>query len=177
MHIVLAALSALGALAFFIIRANHVAQAGRELGEAAGDARGLFRRFLWRRRTDVDLIRKIDDPRLAATVMMCAMAQSDGHMTEPEKAAILGQMRGPLELEQAEAVELFAHAHWLTGDMKELSSLLRRASKPVLERCTADEKTGLIDMLSQVAAADGEPSAIQSDAIQRLAIEFDLPRH
>lgn len=177
MHIVLAALSAIGAIAFFIIRANHVAQASRELGEAAGDAKGLFRRFLWRRRTNVDLIRKIDDPRLAAAVMMCAMAQSDGYMTEPEKAAILAQMRGHLELEQAEAIELFAHAHWLTGDMKELSALLRRASKPVLERCTAAEKAGLIEMLSQVAAADGEPSGIQSDAIQRLAIELDLPRH
>ena len=98
MHIVLAAISAIGALAFFIIRANHVAQASRELGEAAGDAKGLFRRFLWRRRTNVDLIRKIDDPRLAATVMMCAMAQSDGHLTEPEKAVILTQMRGALEL-------------------------------------------------------------------------------
>ncbi len=177
MHIVLAALSALGALAFFIIRANHVAQAGRELGEAAGDAKGLFRRFFWRRRTHVDLIRKIDDPRLAAAVMMCAMAQSDGHMTEAEKSAILERMRGPLELEQAEAVEIFAHAHWLTGDMKELSSLLRRASKPILERCTATERAGLIEMLSQVAAADGAASAIQRDAIERLAIELGLPKH
>lgn len=177
MHIVLATLSVLGAVAFFIIRANHVARASRELGEAAGDARGLFRSFLWRRRTNVDLIRKIDDPRVAATVMLCAMAQSDGHTTEREKAAILEQMRGPLELEQAEAVEIFAHAHWLVGDMKELSALLRRASKPILERCTAAEKAGLIEMLSQVAAADGAPSAIQSDAIERLAIELDLPRH
>ncbi len=177
MHIVLAVLSAIGALAFFIIRANHVAQASRELGQAAGDAKGMFRGFLWRRRTKVDLVRKIDDPRLAATVMMCAVAQSDGYMTEPEKAAILKQMGGALELQQAEAVETFAHAHWLIGDMKELGSLLRRASKPIFERCTAAEQAGLIDILSQVAAADGEPSEIQSDAIQRLTIELDLPRH
>jgi uncharacterized tellurite resistance protein B-like protein len=177
MHIVLAVLSAIGAIAFFIIRANHVAQASRELGEAAGDAKGLVRSFLWRRRTNVDLIRKIDDPRMAATVMMCAMAQSDGYMTEPEKAAILAQMRGPLELDSAEAIEVFAHAHWLTGDMKDLSALLRRASKPIIESCTAAEKADLIEMLSRVAAAEGEPSGIQDDAIKRLAIEFDLPRH
>lgn len=176
MHIVLAIVSAIGAIAFFIIRANYVVQASRELGEAAGDAGGLFRRFLWRRQTAVDLVRKIDDPRQAAAVMMCAVAQSDGHLTEAEKTAILDQMRGPLELDGPEAIELFAHAHWLVGDMKDLSAMLRRASKPIAERCTAAEKAELLDMLSAVAAADGEASGIQTDAIARLRHDLGLPR-
>ena len=174
MHIVLGVLAALGAVAFFIIRANHAAQATRELGEAAADAGGFIRRAFWRRRTNVDLVRAIEDPRLAATVMMCAVAKSDGDFTEREGEVILERMASMLELEGAEADEMLVHARWLTNDMKDLSAFLRRAAKAVETRCTAAEKAELIELLGVAAAADGAVSDIQRDAIERLQRDLGL---
>lgn len=176
MHIVLGILAALGAVAFFIIRANHAAQATRELGEAAAEAQGFFRRMFWRRRTNVDLVRANEDPRLAATVMMCAVAKSDSDFTEREGEVILERMAGMLELEGAEAEEMLAHARWLTNDMKDLSAFLRRAAKAIETDCNAAEKAGLIEMLGTVAAVDSAVSDIQRDAIQRLQRELGLDR-
>ena len=174
MHIVLGVLAALGAIAFFIIRANHAAQATRELGEAAADAQGFFRRLFWRRQTNVDLVRTNEDPRLAATIMMCAIAKSDSDFTGREGEVIRERMASMLELRGREAEEIFAHARWLTNDMKDLSALLRRASKAIETSCTADEKAELIEMLGTVAGADGAISDIQRDAIERLQRELGL---
>ena len=90
MHILVGLVSAIGLIAYFVIRANQVNQAGRELLDAASEAKGYVRRSLWRRRTNVDPSRSIEDPRLAAAVMMCAVANADGDITEREMTAMLG---------------------------------------------------------------------------------------
>lgn len=177
MHILLALLSALGAVAFFVIRANYAAQAARDLGDAATEVKGLVRRSRWKRRTKVDHIRAVRNPRLAAAVMMCAMAKSDGDLSQCEVAAILCQLRGPLGLADAEAKEILAEARWLTGDMKELSAMLRRASTPIQALCSDDERAELIQMLTAVAEADGPANDIQRDALDRLRRELGLNRH
>ena len=174
MHILLALLSAAGAIAFFIIRANYAAQAARDLGDAASEVKGFVRRSRWKRRTNVDQVRAIEDPRLAAAAMMCALAKSDGDLSEAEVAAILDQLRETLALNDTEAQEMLAEARWLTNDMKELSALLRRASRPIKDHCTAEERAELLAMLATVAESDGPTDPLQQDAIDRLRQELGL---
>jgi len=75
MPFILGILAVLGAIVIFIIRANQAAQAARELGEVASEAKGFLRRRRWKSKTITDQIRAIEDPRLAAAVMMCAARQ------------------------------------------------------------------------------------------------------
>lgn len=176
MHIVLGILAAVGVIAFWIMRANQAAQASRELGEAVGDASGAVRRFFWRRRTQVDPIKQIEDPRLAATAMMCALAQSDSLLTDRERQVILEQMAHYLEVGGQAAEEMFAEARWLTKEMRDLDTFLRRLAAPVNQLCSAEEKAQLLEMLSAVADAEGVVSELQQEAIRRLRDSLALSR-
>ncbi len=97
MHFLLAILSAIGVIGFFLIRANQVNRAARDLADTASDVKALVRRSWWRRKTKVDLTRELSDPRLAATAMMQAVACGDGDMTEPQKVSILDEMVKPAQ--------------------------------------------------------------------------------
>ena len=172
MHIILGVITALGALAFWLYRAREAAHAAHELGDMAGNVRGMFRRWRWRKRTELDLSRQVDDPSLAAAVMMCAMAQSDALLTERERDVMLDQMQRNMGLDETQAEELFARARWLTSDMKDLDATLRRVSRPVIENCTAAEKTDLLAMLVVVAETEGPADNLQQAAIERLRREL-----
>ncbi len=113
MHILLAILSAVGAIGFFLIRANQVNRAARDLADTATDVKALVRRSWWRRKTKVDVTRELSDPRLAATAMMQAVACGDGDMTAPQKAAILDAMAKQLEMDAPAAQEMFVYGRWL----------------------------------------------------------------
>jgi uncharacterized tellurite resistance protein B-like protein len=176
MHIVLGILSAVGFLAYLLYRANQAAEVGQALGDAASDGKSLIRRFFWRRRTVVDPVRAIDDPRLAASVMMYVIGRCDGDITETEKTVILTQMRDVLELSEPEAKEMQAQARWLTTDARDETTFLRRASRSILAHCDDREKRQLIDMLRTVAEIDDGASDVQEDAIRRLRHDLGLTR-
>ena len=176
MHIVLGILAAVGVIAFWIMRANQAAQASRELGETVGDARGAVKRYLWRRRTEVDPIKQIEDPRLAAATMMVALAQSDSLLTDREKQVILAQLTERLEVGAREAEEMLAEARWLTKDLRDLDTFLRRLTGPVNQRCTRAEKLELIALLTAVSEAEGAASDLQREAIRRLDDGLGLRR-
>jgi len=172
MHFILGHLAALAGIAFFIIRAINAARAARELSGAASEAKGFLRRRRWQAQTNTDHIRDIDDPRLAAAVMMCALAKSDDDLSANERDTILDQLKGKPGLSNTEAEEMLAQARWLTRDMKELGTVLHRASPPIKAYCNAQEMTQLLDMLTVVARADGPIDELQQDAIDRLHREL-----
>lgn len=174
MPFILGILAVLGAIVIFVIRANQAAQAARELGEVASEAKGFLRRRRWKSKTITDQIRAVEDPRLAAAVMMCALASSDGDLSESEVTAIQDQLMGALELAQDDCAETLAQARWLTRDMKDLGTVLHRAAAPIKAICTVQEKTELLEMLTAVAEVDGPMDAIQQDALDRLHRELDL---
>ena len=168
MAFLVAILGALGVVAFFVIRANQAAKAARELGDLAADAKGFVRRNRWKSKANVDQLRDVEDARLAAAVMMCALAKSDGDLSEREVTAIQEQLTGPLALTAGEAEEMLAQARWLTPDMGDLNALLHRVISPIQANCTPTEKGDLLDMLGAAAAADGPIDAIQQNALDRL---------
>jgi uncharacterized tellurite resistance protein B-like protein len=95
---------------------QQAANAARDSADVANDARGLFRRWSWRRKHAKHPLDTIDDAREAAAAMMVATAQSDGGITERERLAITAEMtkRFGATPEQAEA--LLARARWLVQD-------------------------------------------------------------
>lgn len=176
MHLVAGILGAIGTIVYLIIRANQAARAVQELGAVASDTKSFWRRSRWKSKAHVDQIRAIKDPRLSAAVMMCALAKSDGDLSEREATVIRDQLKGPLGISETDADEVLTQARWLTRDTQELSTTLRRASPPVQASCTAEEKGELMDMLTTVAEADRSIDALQQDALDRLRREFGLAR-
>ena len=167
---ILAGLVALiGVVATLLWRINMAADATRGAAEAVGDASGAVRRFFWRRKNNRTPIEAIEDPREAAAAMMAALAEYDGALTEKEEVVILAQMQGHFGADDKLGRELLAHGRWLAKDVRDLDQFLRRAARPVEQKCTMEEKRDLIEMLRATVAANTSKTDVPSVAVARLA--------
>jgi uncharacterized tellurite resistance protein B-like protein len=166
MHILAAVGAILGVLLLVLFRMQQAAHAARDLADAADDARGLFRR--WRCKQARHPLDTIDDAREAAAAMMVAAAQSDGAMTERERAAIAKEMSARFGATPQQAEALLARGRWLVQDRHDAGEVFRRLTPLLLRTCGPTERADLIDMLGKVAAADGKVDEILTHDIARL---------
>jgi uncharacterized tellurite resistance protein B-like protein len=168
MSILLGLLAIMGVAGTLLWRLNHAADAAREIADTADTARGLFRRWRWRRRTHVDLLAEIKDPREAAACMMVSLAQSDGALSERERTTILRAMIEHFQATASQAEDLFARARWLVRDVGDAAACFVRLQPLVMEKLATAERRDLVAMLIEVAKADGEPRTAEREAIARL---------
>jgi uncharacterized tellurite resistance protein B-like protein len=168
MHILAAIGAVLGVLLLILFRMQQAAHAARDLADAADDARGLFRRWRWRRKQARHPLDTVDDAREAAVAMMVAAAQSDGAITERERAAIISEMRTRFGATHGQAEALFARGRWLVQDRHDAGEVFRRLTPLVLRTCGPVERADLVDMLGKVAVADGKADEVLTHDIARL---------
>jgi uncharacterized tellurite resistance protein B-like protein len=169
MHILAALGAVLGVLLFVLFRMQQAANAARDIAGAADEARGLFRRWGWRRKLAKHPLETIDDAREAAAAMMVAVAQADGAITERERGAITGEMATRFGATPQQAEELLARARWLVQDRSDAGEVFRRLTPLVQRTCGPVERSDLIEMLGSVAKADGRVDDIVTQDIARLA--------
>ncbi len=169
MHIVAILGAVAGVLLFALFRMQQAANAARDIADAADEARGLFRRWGWRRKHAKHSLDLIDDAREAAAAMMVVVAQSDGSITERERVAITAQMTKRFGATPDQAEALFARARWLAKDSGDASETFRRLTPLIQRTCGAIERSDLIEMLDAVAKADGSADDIVAQDIARLA--------
>lgn len=168
MHILLGLLGAIGVVGVILWRLNTAAQAARGLTETAEDARGLYRRWSWRRKLASDPLELVSDPREAAVAMMVAIAQHDGALTERERSAILTEAARRFEATANQSEELLAHGRWLTREVRDPDRCLQKL-RPLIQRtCSPTQMDDVISMLRAVATADGRTDETASTAIDRL---------
>ncbi len=155
MHILGGLVAAIGVLLLILWRMQQAATAVRDIGEAADDARGLVRRWKWRRKTNVNPLDLVTDAREAATAMMAATAEADGALTERERVAILRQITEKFGATGSQAEELLAQGRWLVQGKTDLGETLRRLTPVIRKSCTREQQIELVSMLQTVAVADG----------------------
>jgi uncharacterized tellurite resistance protein B-like protein len=168
MHILAAIGAVLGVLIFVLFRMQQAANAARDIADAADDARGLFRRWGWRRKFAKNPLDTVDDAREAAAAMMVATAQSDGSITERERAAITLEMVRRFGATQVQAEELLARGRWLVQDRTDAAEVFRRLAPLIKRTCGPTERSDLIDMLRAVAQADGTNDDVVTHDIAQL---------
>jgi uncharacterized tellurite resistance protein B-like protein len=169
MHIIAIIGAVLGVAALVLFRMQQAASAARDIADAADEARGLFRRWGWRRKQLRCPLDSIDDAREAAAAMMVAAAQSDGSITEREQTAITAEIGRRFGATELQAVELFARARWLVQDRTDASEVFRRLTPLITRTCGPTERSDLIEMLQTVAGADGRSDEVLARDISRLA--------
>lgn len=174
MHIIVGILSILVAVVVILWRLNQAAQAAKGAGEAASEAADFIKRLARRRQKHHDAIRDIDDPREAAAVMMVAVAQYDGQMTEPEIATIKLHVMENFGFSSEQADELIAYARWATKDMGDLGSLFLKASPSIIRDCSNQEKNDLIAMLEAVASHSSRDTDVPKKVIGQLKSKMFL---
>ena len=145
------------------------AEAAKGLAESAEAARGVVRRWRWRRKVSADSLAQVEDPREAAAAMMVAVAQSDGALTQRERQAVLTQITTRFGATAGQAEDLLARARWIVRDVHDVDRALTCLTPVVARTLLASERRELLQMLEAVAAAEGPPGAIEGEAIRRLA--------
>jgi uncharacterized tellurite resistance protein B-like protein len=169
MHILAILGAVVGVLLFALFRMQQAANATRDIVDAADEARGLFRRWSWRRKHLKHPLDTVDDAREAAAAMMVAVAQSDGGVTERERAAITAEMIKRFDATPGQAEALLARARWLVKDSADAAEVFRRLTPVIQRTCGASERSDLIEMLDAVAGAEGTADDIVTQDIARFA--------
>lgn len=120
----------------------------------------------------MDLLTRRDEPagadsriRLAAAALLVESALLDGHMDEAERTHILDLLRGHFGLDAGQAAQLMAEAIAAVGQAVELHGF----TKAVKDNFDADERVRLIEMLWQVAYADGHLHDYEANLVRRVA--------
>lgn len=165
-------IAAIGAVGVLLMRLSMAAKATSEIAEAANDIGNLARRWRWRRRLASSSLDHVDDPRLAAVVMMLATAEADGALTERERNTILDISTTTFCATPAQAEELFALGRWIARDARDIDRVFKRMATVIVKRCAPGECTDVLDMVRRVAEADGvsqiHRDVALTDAIVRL---------
>lgn len=170
MHILGILFAAIGALGIVLWRLHTAAEATKGLAETASDVRGLFRRRRWQKKLLTDPLDQVDDPRIAATAMMVALAQNDGALTEREQSTILSNLASHFEATPSVSAEMLAHARWLVREPRDIDNTLRKLLGVIHRRCSPSEIADLFGMLESVAGANGALGDSERLAMDRLKI-------
>lgn len=164
MVVVFAILAVLGAVLFWVLRANMAVRAVRELDQ---DTRNVRRRI---KHAVQDMIGtplgRVGDPRLAAAILMIQLVRAEGHMVAEEKTAIIDLLG--TKLGAPDPAVLFEKAWGYTHAGRPFSYFADELLPLLKRQLTFEECRDLLAMLQRVADAEASPSELQSEAITRL---------
>lgn len=170
MHILLAIVGAVGAIAFFLWRVQMGVTAAKEIAREVGDPRQLVRRARWTRGAKRNPLESLTDPREAATVLMIAVGREAagpyrGLLAEPMRETIEGEMTREFAMSAAAAGEMLAQMSFLMNETADVGPRLRPILRPIRERCSAEERGSLLAILRDLSRQAGGPTPIQTQLI------------
>ncbi len=171
MHIVLGIIALIGAGLYLYARLKDVGQGAGEIADGAQRATSAGNRAGFRKKVEGSPIASIDDPVTGAAVMMAAVANAREPIDAATRTVILDELRETIGADPTEAVEFAIRAVALAPDPDNVSLRLTRMWN---SRLTPPERQQLVEMVSRVAAMKGEPTEVQTGAIQRLKARLDL---
>ena len=107
----------------------------------------------------------VEDKHLAAAVLMVEAARLDQNFSRDEREKVAELIERRFGLAGTEAEALIAAAETAQDEANELS----RFTRAVKETFSADERVELIEMLWEVAYADGELHPYEANLLRRVA--------
>ena len=103
--------------------------------------------------------------RLAASALLVETAIMDGHFDDAERATIQKLLGARFSLEAAEAASLVAEAEQAVGE----SHQLFRFTKAINDHFSLEQRVELMEMLWEVAYADGVIDDYEENLLRRIA--------
>ena len=173
MHILFSVLGAAGAFAYYWYVLRDAGSVVEKLADAAGKARGDYRRGQFRKKAEASTIHAIDDPRTAAIVMAVAVADPIGEMTEAQDAALSRAMTEVLSVRDPQAELIFAK--WVVHNARDPMAIARQLRGLWKKALTNAERLQLIEMIYHVASAEDRISLEQARIIDRLRGWLGVP--
>lgn len=168
MHIVIGVLSALVTIFYLLDR----------LGIDIGGLNPFYwrRRRAWAKKYQGDPIYSVEDPMHVAAILIVGAAKLDGDLTAESKKAAMQQFRSKFSLDTGGASELLGSAAHLLGSPQILDTQLNGLVDKNHKRFTPEQAESMIEMVSDVAAADGPLSTRQTEFIDSLRARLIPPK-
>lgn len=169
MHIILAALTILTAVAVWTWRLRMAKRGLDELRDAAKTVSNAPRRLAFKWRAGKGGVDLVEDPREAAAIMMMMMALARGGPLSPQQADVIEEeIKTHFSFSDPEAEDLAAHAAWVGGSQLPGEEQMRRLSKLVVNapQLSPKEVVDLDTMLVAVSEAEGLPTRAQMTLLQ-----------
>ncbi len=164
MHIVGVVVAVLGLAAVWYWRIKMLHEAGQDAADVVGRVRGAYRMRKFKKQAEGSVLNAIDDPAMAATVFLFALAAEDAvsahKASEPIKAHA-ADMVAPDKID-----ELVAYAAWAARDIVDSRDVIRRFKPLWRQQLSLAERQDLIRMAEEVAALP--PTAVEA---QRLSLD------
>ncbi|MEO1475803.1 MAG: hypothetical protein AAFS13_05425, partial [Pseudomonadota bacterium] len=134
MHILIAILTALGALAAWYYRLKMIGGAAKDIGRVAERVANAPRKFAFMQRAAQTGLKSVDDPREAAAILMVLVAGGQGGkvLTDPQRDVIMAETAEHFELNDEEAEALLVHAQWMVRDVEVTSGVGERMARIVI---------------------------------------------
>ncbi len=105
------------------------------------------------------------DMQLAAAALLVEAAMMDHHFDDAERATITALIGRRFDLTEAECARLIGDAEAAAAD----SHQLYRFTRVIKDRFTPEERVELVEMLWEVAYADGELHDFEDNLLRRVA--------
>ncbi|HWI25454.1 MAG TPA: TerB family tellurite resistance protein [Stellaceae bacterium] len=113
------------------------------------------------------------EPELAVAALLMEAAHVDGHLDEPERAAVRRILEQRFSLDEGAVRELTAAAERQAERSTQLFGMTRLLS----ERFSRDRRIEVIEMLWEVAYADGKLDPLEDAMLRRVAGLVDVSDH
>jgi uncharacterized tellurite resistance protein B-like protein len=164
MHVVLALLTTIVSVLYLLDR----------MGIDLGGLNPFYwrRRRAWAAKYQGDPIYSVEDPMHVAALLIVGVAKLDGDMSAEQKKVVLDQFESKFSLDSSAASELLGSAAHLLGAPQVIDAQLEGVAKKNKDRLANDQAESMIQMIVDVASADGKLSAKQSDYVASVRALF-----
>ncbi len=163
MHIVLGILGSIITILYMLDR----------LGINLGGLNPFYwrRKRAWAAKYQGDPIYSIEDPMHVAALLIVGTAKLDGDLSAEQKSVILSQFESNFSLDFRAASELLGSAAHLLGAPQIIDTQLNVAEKNK-DQFSEDQAESMIQMMVEVASAEGDLTAKQSEFVARIRSLF-----
>jgi hypothetical protein len=174
MHILAILGVIVGGIAIWYWRFKMLGEAGRDVADMVGRARGAYRMGQFRKKVAGSPLASIEGPSLAAGVFLYALAKENRatlHLAEPIIRRQVGEIVPADELD-----ELLSYAEWASRDVTDPRDVVRRFKPLWREKLSREERFHLTEMAEEIvnlAGAEAEHNQKLSFATLRTALGPD----
>ena len=166
MHILALAVTAMTLTAVWYWRVKALHSLGSEVFDVAGRLRGAYRRFRFRQKAEGSVLSSVDDPALAAAILLFAIAEEGGPSpaAEVEIGRQISLIAAPDRLD-----EIMAYASWAARQGSGPRQCLHQFSPLWRAHLTDGERQHLVRMaetIGQVANTPARPNRFAVETLQ-----------
>ncbi|MDO3385807.1 hypothetical protein QWI17_08155 [Gilvimarinus sp. SDUM040013] len=169
MHIIIAALTAIGGLAWALYRLQ---ESGLDLN--AFNPFYWARRRAWAKKYGAKPIHCLTNPMEAAAALVVGSVHLDGVVTREQKYEAVAIFTDEFNITNQEASELFSASAYLLSDVSNLPAEVKNILAPSIDQFKPNHKQSLLDMLDKVSRIEGEPTKEQIELVDAVKSVFTV---